>query len=143
MGCDIHAHSELKIEGKWYHLDSLNIDRNYALFAKMADVRNNWDKFEPISKPKGLPKDASFMTKFLCAEYGSDGHSHSYLTSKEFMKLSEWAKEHWGEFWAGHKFYSPDHFGYLFGYSYEEFFTNRNDMPKELDDFRFVFWFDN
>lgn len=32
-------------------------DRNYGMFARLADVRNYWDDIKPM-KPRGFPKDA-------------------------------------------------------------------------------------
>ena len=78
MGCDIHVHFEIKLNGKWEHYSNPSIDRNYELFAKMADVRNDYENpIIPISFPKGLPKDLSVVTKFEVDHWGSDGHSHS------------------------------------------------------------------
>ena len=39
MGCDIHAHFEIKVDGEWLHYSQANINRNYRLFEKMAGVR--------------------------------------------------------------------------------------------------------
>ncbi len=68
--------------------------RNYNLFAVLANVRNGtWNKeVEPISEPKGLPKDVSVFVKKKAREYGSDGHSHSYLTLQE-LKNYNWKKK--------------------------------------------------
>lgn len=65
--------------------------RNYDLFALLADVRNGrgfagcitGDPIVPISQPKGLPVDVSEEIKKESAEWGIDGHSHSWLTVKE------------------------------------------------------------
>lgn len=135
MGCDIHAHSELKINGKWHHMSELDIDRNYMLFTKMAGVRN-YDAEIPISEARGIPKDVSELTKFLCDDYGSDGHSHSWLSSKEIKELIIWAEKElkWDAF------DSSNQFGYLCGNGYDDW--KPGDI-KGLEDFRFVFWFDN
>ena len=135
MGCDIHAHSELKINGKWHHLSEMRIDRCYDLFSKMADVRN-YDGIEPISKPRGLPDDCSELTKFISDEYGTDGHSHSWLSSEEVIDLIKWARKKFD--WDC--FEDSKQFGYLFGNGFDDYEHGR---IKGLDDFRFVFWFDN
>jgi hypothetical protein len=31
MGCDIHAHVEIKIGGKWHHYNHPSTDRRYVL----------------------------------------------------------------------------------------------------------------
>lgn len=65
--------------------------RVYSLFAILANVRNGrgfagcdtGDRVDPISNPKGLPEDCSIEVKKEADSWGSDGHSHSYLTVKE------------------------------------------------------------
>lgn len=85
MGCDIHMFVEVKNDGKWKAVprrtrpepeysqwDKRTIecpydDRNYDLFAMLANVRNGvgfagirtGEGFVPISMPKGFPDDAS------------------------------------------------------------------------------------
>lgn len=110
MGCDIHAYAEVRREGKWEYVPiesdqqknrrkiwlngagdgiaSLNIGRNYDLFAILANVRNcggfagcdTGDGFNPISKPKGLPADVSLEVKAESDSWNGDGHSHSWHT---------------------------------------------------------------
>ena len=91
MGCDIHLFAEIKINGNWiadlertaemYDYDGSN--RVYAAFAILAGVRNDLNII-PIAEPKGIPADASESYKIVCEDWGKDGHSHSYLTLKEF-----------------------------------------------------------
>lgn len=100
MGCDIHLYVErlnddLQWEfvpapadakyGEWFG------DRNYNLFAMLADVRNGrgfggvdtGNRVEPISAPRGIPADASARYKQeagydpCCEEYrASDWERH-------------------------------------------------------------------
>ena len=106
MGCDIHVCCERKnYEGKWINCDHFKFnpyfdsdneevdkwwvvpifdDRNYALFATLADVRN-YGYIKPISEPRGLPNDVHYITKKLADSWGDNGHSHSYYTLKELM----------------------------------------------------------
>jgi hypothetical protein len=107
MGCDIHVCVEsLKtVHGKteWRNVDffqrnpyfgseyepewnlvSCFTERNYSLFALLADVRNRAGN-KPISAPRGLPKDVSLVTKNISDHWGEDGHSHSWFTIKELM----------------------------------------------------------
>jgi len=91
MGCDIHAHAEVRINGKWEHYSDLHIKRNYELFARMANVRNHGD-VEPISEPRGIPEDATFLTKFDFARWGIDAHSASWLSGVEIECLGDWIK---------------------------------------------------
>lgn len=108
MGCDIHVCCERKnYEGKWINCDHFKFnpyfdsdsdgddeeidkwwivpifdDRNYALFATLADVRNR-GYITPISEPRGLPDDIHYITKALSDSWGDVGHSHSYYTLRE------------------------------------------------------------
>lgn len=59
-------------------------NRNYGLFALLADVRN-YSHNKPITKPKGLPNDLSKEVKADAERWGCDGHSHSYFTLKELL----------------------------------------------------------
>lgn len=68
--------------------------RNYKLFEKLAGVRGLGS--ESISRPKGVPKDASFAYKSI-AESNGDGHSHSYFTLEELMK-EDFSSEHVSRF---------------------------------------------
>lgn len=85
MGCDIHLHTERKIKGSWVNLHSdLGVDRNYTLFAILADVRNYGENV-PINSPKGVPTDASKEYLQSVEDMDTDGHSHSYLTLQEIL----------------------------------------------------------
>lgn len=114
MGCDIHCYLEKKTDNKneieessysyseWeiVSYDKIYNHRNSNLFAILANVRNNRElsglpteaTFEPISKPRGLPKDVSFIVGNLSEAYGVDGHSHSYLTLKEILDY-DWERK--------------------------------------------------
>lgn len=64
--------------------------RDYSLFGILAGVRN--ETFETIHEPKGLNSSFSYQTMGAILQYGSDGHTHSYLTLKE-LKEYAWHKE--------------------------------------------------
>ena len=135
MGCDIHLHTEIKLNGKWQHMSAPHIRRDYRWFSHMAGVRNN-DDITPISEPKGLPSDASEVTKFDADRWDGDGHNHSYLTADEIVEMENRIKD------------MDDHFperqwGYLFGNSWGGFKEYPEDVPEGIEDVRFVFWFDN
>ena len=73
--------------------------RSYDLFSILADVRNGsgfagvdtGDGFIPIDSPRGLPEDPSTEVLEASDDYGSDGHSHSWLTVTELMDY-DWTK---------------------------------------------------
>lgn len=152
MGCDMHLHVEVKLDGRWEHYAAPGVERSYALFALMADVRNDRvGSLVPISPPKGLPDDITAMTRFDAERWGEDGHSHSWLSADELVVLDE----RWNAFLEeqhmdGFKHdleHSMLHRCYLFGNSFAGFRKYPEDFtrpPKNrITDVRFVFWFDN
>lgn len=141
MGCCVHAHFEVKIDNKWEHYSIPNIKRHYKVFEKMAGVRG--DIANAISPPKGLPNDISLITKIDSKCYDSNGHSHSWLSSTEFKQLYEYQKQHYilsGMDWMK---FDSEQYGYLFSNGFESFESGAKGYPKEIQDFRLVFWFDN
>ena len=146
MGCDVHLHIEVKIEDEWHHLNHLEPKRNYAMFAKMAGVRNDSTGETPLALPRGLPGDATKLTLIDSAAWGSDGHHHSWLSWEEVEDLDEFA-EHLGpmgpkeegcqfEVWLGNR-------GAVF--LFEDGWERGGEGAAErgITDLRFVFWFDN
>jgi len=134
MGCDIHIHTEIKIEGEWRHWGTPNGIRNYRLFEKLAGVRG--DIKYAISLPKGLPEDITFETTFDYNWWGGGLHSVSWLNSKEIKELYKW--------WEKTYIYYPescveDIFGYCMGSGWDCVMDNID----EIEDVRWVFWFDN
>lgn len=76
-------------------------ERNYNLFAVLANVRNGYGfagtptgyGFEPIVLPRGIPKDASPEYKQKVAYWNGGGHSHSWLTLRELQEFP-WHNKH-------------------------------------------------
>jgi hypothetical protein len=147
MGCDIIIRTEVKRNGKWtsgdlykktgkeFQIIEIYDGRSYSLFTILADVRNYNKVMKPISKPRGIPEDASEEYKKLCESWGVDGHSHSYLTLQEmeefFDKRHEWTE-------VNQSFISlvdrlrnrlKEHYPY--------------DYSDHTEDIRIVFFFDN
>ena len=144
MGCDIHAHFEVKINGKWEHYSTPNIHRNYALFEKMAGVRGSISN--AIAPPKGLPEDISLVTMIDANNWFDEigAHNPSWLSSSEFKVLYNFHKALYDI--DSTKWWEVDmvQYGYLFDNGFEDFEPGNSDLyPKELEDFRLVFWFDN
>ena len=81
------------------YTEALCHSRNYNLFAILANVRNGvgfadcdtGDGFQPIDRPRGLPEDVSIDVREMSDSWGSDGHSHSYLTVDELLKY-DWTQ---------------------------------------------------
>lgn len=133
MGCDIHAHVEIKVKGKWLHYSVPSIRRNYDLFAYMANVRNNEDNpIMPLCIPRGLPDDISDITKHSAEDWGEDGHDHSWLSSEEMDVVENWMMD------KGYlKIWEP-----VFGYLEGNGFLYKDEWPDWIEDARLVFWFD-
>ena len=95
MGCDGHFYIEVveKFAGghttnKEYVMcvaERVWFGRNYILFGLMAGVRGGRTLFEP----KGLPENMSSDVARASKEWGSDGHSHSWLSIDELWKVKE------------------------------------------------------
>lgn len=129
MGCDIHVHVEIKLNGKWEHYSVISLERSYILFGKMAGVRS--DEVEPIAQPRGLPSDMSVVTVHDAEYWGRDGHTHSWLTREEAGEVQKWYKEKFGN-------HAP-----LFGYVFSSYIRSDLGHVPEVTDVRIVLWFDN
>lgn len=141
MGCDIHLFVEVKVEDKWGAYNHPYIKNDYRLFSKMAGVRQCTDErginIEPISKPRGVPDNVSFVTKLAIAKCGTDGHSHSWLSSKEALEVQEWYET----LFDRTRIWHPPLFGYFFGNDIGYIDKSLRDLG--VKDCRIVFWFDN
>lgn len=147
MGCDIHEYREKKVDGVWVTADEWEDDsedydkppgysfsnncpylnRNYALFGFLANVRV--DVPEGFGEPRGLPVDVSKMVRQACTNYGSDGHSHSWVLISELKeKLAELTL-------------APTNASSYYVSSVQKIISLFDDIGGE--DHRFVFWFDN
>jgi hypothetical protein len=123
MGCDIHTVLERKINGKWVAVaieESASRDRNYDRFAMLAGVRGEGPE------PRGMPEDASDSAAALAADWGGDGHSHSWLPIEEACDIYLESERDPSEI--------------VTKYAMESFF---NLSPESTDEHRLVFWFDN
>ena len=145
MGCDIHFHIEIKVDGIWHHYARPNIIRNYLLFSLLAGVRNSTN-LTPISEPKGIPSNITRVTEIDLEYWSNDGHNHSWLSSDEIVIL----EERWGllakEYnipWVDSDLEMVILSTYFFGNSFAGFKKHPEDNPKEVEDVRFIFWFDN
>lgn len=128
MGCDIHFYTETRKDGVWATADTwtrdepeepgkpgrpfvaheLYDDRNYNLFAILADVRNGrgfagvrtGSGFNPIAAPRGVPDDANALYKEVVAGWDVDGHSHSHFTLRELLDY-DWTQVSTLDGWIG------------------------------------------
>ncbi|MEK3992811.1 hypothetical protein [Robertmurraya sp. FSL R5-0851] len=99
MSTDIFMFAEVKTNGCWEAVcdpnDSDNYDdwiftrgQDYPFFAVLAGVRN-YEGYEPISNPKGLPKEASFIIRRESQKDRDIARYHSYYTLSE-LKNYNW-----------------------------------------------------
>lgn len=102
MGCDIHSHVEIKCNGEWKHMEAQfsqvfdfdtepNMEpfsaRNYGVFSFLGCTGRNYGRITPLATAKGFPKDASKEVKKEKRNWGSDGHTHSWLTLQELLSI--------------------------------------------------------
>ena len=137
MGCNIHGFIETmeypdSENARWWSVHEIPYTRNYRFYAAIAGVRN-YIEITPISKPKGIPEDASMMSKVEAEEMGRDGHSHSWLTYKE-IKEYDWLQDVGGSL--------------LIDNVHTHFKSLMNEMRFLASTYgeegaRVVFWFDN
>ena len=90
MGTDIHGQFQRKSGHQWISLsDGLTCgDRDYLLFAVLADVRNDIScHVEPIAHPRGFPDDYVFPDDD--EHWIDETHSKGWLSGEEMLKWFE------------------------------------------------------
>lgn len=90
MGCDIHVHCERKnADNTWapVKVPGLFPNRDYKLFGFLANVRN-YSGTPPISKPRGVPTNASPKVQKDFAGWGMDAHSATWLSVDELQAFN-------------------------------------------------------
>lgn len=150
MGCDIHAHIEVKEYDDWWELVRLNLRRNYDAFGLMAGVRG-WDSLHP---PKGMPSDYSFSVLNAYGLYVTDeseGEGYASKVSAERwveLGISKYIREGWISHPDHHtpSWLTVDEFEQVCQrlgtgeYHYHTALAMMKAIPHEC---RIVFWFDN
>jgi hypothetical protein len=168
MGCDIHMYVEYKtknnINREWRCGDCFRVDnpfaekpiikrvdlydeRDYSLFAVLADVKNS-NFFEYIAEPKGLPDDVTEYVRQEYTAWGVDAHSCSYFTLRE---LIEYHDEHKPKDALGYYILKPlidrlkrraDELDLIWDFEWNNSLIG-NVAHQKADNIRIVFWFDN
>ena len=110
--------------------------RNYNVFAMLANVRNYGYAHVAIDTPRGLPHDASDLIKTESQKWGVDGHSHSYLTVKELLDYN-WDRT---AYYNNAKMVYKNEAGIFYDWSLPKLKELAGD---NLESVRIVFWFDN
>lgn len=99
MGTDIHTVVQVRKGDKWVTVaNEVAADRNYQLFAILADVRNGYgfagcitgDVVKPIDEPRGLPNGFELDGSDEHEGYWMGEHSRSWFLLSE---LNEYAVE--------------------------------------------------
>lgn len=95
MGTDIHGFVECLDEddARWaaaIDIDLLYAGRGYDAFGCLFGVRN-YAGFRPLAAGRGLPADASEAVRGEFADWGSDGHSPTWISWAE-LKGVDWAE---------------------------------------------------
>lgn len=132
MGCDIHSHLEIKVEGKWRHRGDSYISGDYRLFAKMGNVWNSDQNIVPLNFSKGIPPDATEETLIDWRYEKSNAYGESWIGLEEIKELQTWYKKTYPEKIHG----LGEIYGYLYGYEIDY-------PPDFVEDVRIINWFDN
>lgn len=151
MGCDIHIFYEKNVDGKWVAAEDVQPIREedlgypfgieyiypfdwrcYSMFSWLCEGVRDYCGTPSISRPRGLPNEASDEVVKEAKEMEHDRHSESWLQVDELInyEFKERYKERNGEMVTPEEFFGP----YFFA-SIDE--LNRSDCE------RIVFWFDN
>lgn len=167
MGCDIHMYVEYKNkrggDGSWlcgdyfqvddplcespvYNRIELYGDRNYALFAVLANVRNGG--YDYIELPRGLPADATEYVEQEYERWRGDAHSCSYFTLRELIEyhdeykpLSDYGYDILGPVISRLK-QRADDLSLIWDFEWGDSWS-RASVYKKAEDIRIIFWFDN
>lgn len=96
MGTYMHGFFEVKLNGVWHSYAELNgssglitvywVMAGYNLF---HDVDYTKQHLKPISKPRGVPKDASELVKYEAKRYetGDGAEIFTWLSKEEMKKV--------------------------------------------------------
>lgn len=149
MGCDIHAHIEVKHDGKWQHFAAPNMECRPLLFAVMAGVRKDdveecLHHMDPsvittVAWKEGLPDDISYVTRVCHKTDANDYklHHEGWLDRQTIVDLQKELLRYRGHISRyGPMDLEEDIFHtYISGGSIA--------AHRGFEDVRIVFWFDN
>ena len=93
MGVDISIHVEKRVKGKWENIDyhkfvgdgfeiaPIYDGRNYPMFGALAGIGGH----KPIDYPRGMPGDATELTRLENRHMAEYNHTHSYYSLAELI----------------------------------------------------------
>ena len=144
MGCNANIHIEVKKDGQWHHYHAPKVERDYELFGLMAGQRTTTTRdgraFKPVASIKGLPEDASLVTKVCYEQDKSAGiQNTSVLTAADIKKLQEMLE------WAHPEVKRTGIDELDLEYSIFHTYINGNCIYSHQgwDDVRLIVWFDD
>jgi len=153
MGCDIHVHTEVKIDNTWHHYNNPNVSRNYLLFTHMGLTTRVHSDFidQPITKTSvPMPYDASLITRLDWQKWDGDAHSLGVFYHKEIMELEDrWKEIKESVDWKPERYtFIESQFGYFFSNGWGDKWRYPDveytlQQYAEIQDVRWIFWFDN
>lgn len=147
MGCTMHAHIEVKRDGRWLHYGAPDVQRDYIVFAVISGERidsfrkSTREQIIPQASVKGLPDNMSEVTEF-CYQQDKEGvsvHGEGVLTAEDLKNLQKHLNE-LSERWCGRRCTDYDLEEGIF-----KTYINGNTIAlhQGWDDVRIVFWYDN
>lgn len=93
MGRDIHIWLEQK-RPAYYQVDhwellasEVSVVRDYSLFHVLAYRDEDTSQLPSLGEPRGLPADIAPVTAQAADEWGTDGHSRSFLTYEDWRVM--------------------------------------------------------
>jgi hypothetical protein len=143
----MHAHIEVKKDGKWLHYGCPDITRNYLIFACINGMRKEWfednpkvyERIQPVAKTDKLPDDMTEITRICLDMDRSDYRLKGYgvLDADDLYRLQKllWSM-------PGVKSGATE-------YDLEESFFKTYigggaiAVARGFDDVRVIFWYDN
>jgi len=149
MGCDIHIVQEFKYKGKWLGARLLHGNRDYSFFAILCGVRKYYETYEnwkSIAEGRGVPEDASELSKALSEDWGSDLHSATYATPSEIIQAVEFLKAQFPDLpylqQDNGKLYK-DFIGVYYPKEVSGLVSFEGEHHNPDEEIRYVIWFDN
>jgi hypothetical protein len=139
MGTDMVVHTEVMINGEWHHYGCPYIERNYALFAMMADVRNEDGEYEPlgfeiIELSETVMTDTTLRLIKLDENYDPAFGNIYRLNLPQIKELVKWYESTYPPSQKPHGLEG------VFGYVIHNGWAG---IPnKQVQDARFIFYFD-
>lgn len=146
MGTTMHAHIEVKKDGRWLHYGCPDVRRDYILFACINGTRREdfyesepeiYNKINPVARIHKLPDDISEVTKICLATDSASCKLKGVgvLDSDDLIVLQHHLLE----------FKEPDGPGYDLEEDIFKSYIGGNSIVRHegFDDSRIVFWFDN